>query len=100
VALATPRIRHWLPTRELGIVAKYRAAGGVVPGNLVIRVSATMVDGAQTKAWPTTSGVHDKRPAQGYACPANARKGAMKGKCGPCRACWDPAVAAVSYPLH
>jgi hypothetical protein len=96
VAKATPKIRHWLPTRELGIVRKYRAAGGRIPRNLVIRVSATMVDGPAPKAWSTTSGVHAKAPAQGYTCPA-PKQG---GKCKSCRACWDPKVKHTSYHLH
>lgn len=100
VAAMTPKIRHWLPTREIGIVLAYQAQGGVVPANLVIRVSATKVDGDAGQAWPVTSGVHHRKEAQGHSCPANKRKGEMKGKCGPCRACWSPEVPHVSYPLH
>ena len=96
VAALTPRIRHWLPTRELVIVKAYVAKGGIVPSNLVIRVSATMVDGNATAAWPTTSGVHSHEPAKGFACPANTRGNV----CGPCRACWKPEVAHTSYHLH
>jgi Gene product 88 len=96
VAALTPQIRHWLPTRELGIVKAYQAAGGTVPANLVIRVSATMVDGDATQAWPTTSGVHHKAAAQGRTCPAPKQE----GKCGDCRACWNPKVKHVSYHLH
>lgn len=100
VAAFTPAIKHWLPTRELGIVQAYKASGGIVPANLTIRVSATKVDGDATQAWPVTSGVHHNQPAIGHDCPANRRKGKMKGKCGPCRACWSPEVPHVSYPLH
>jgi len=96
VATATPHIKHWLPTRELAIVKAFQDQGGVVPRNLVIRVSATMVDGAATKAWPTTSGVHDKAKAKGRTCPAPTQE----GKCGDCRACWNPRVKHVSYHLH
>jgi Gene product 88 len=98
VAALTPKIRHWLPTRELGIVAKYKAQGGTVPANLVVRVSATMIDGPATKAWPTTSGVHDKRRPgkRTHVCPAPEQD----GKCGPCRACWNPKVKHVSYHKH
>ena len=96
VAALTPKIKHWLPTRELGIVKAYEKQGGVVPRNLVIRVSATMVDGDATSAWPTTSGVHDKAKAKGRACPAPQQE----GKCGDCRACWNPKVKHVSYHLH
>jgi hypothetical protein len=98
VAALTPQLRHWLPTREHGIVAKYRAQGGIVPDNLTIRVSATMVDGPATKAWPQTSGVHHAAaPAAGtHICPAPEQD----GKCGPCRACWSHDVAHVSYHKH
>ena len=97
VAALTPQIRHWLPTREIGIVTAYVKQGGVVPANLTIRVSATMVDGAATKVWPTTSRVHTDKPAAGaQRCVAPDQE----GKCGDCRACWNPEVACVSYHLH
>ena len=96
VARQTPRIKHWLPTRELGIVKAFQKGGGVVPKNLVVRVSATMVDGDATKAWPTTSGVHSAKRAKGRACPAPEQE----GKCDDCRACWNPRVKHVSYHLH
>ena len=96
VAAMTPKIRHWLPTREMGIVKAYVAKGGIIPANLVIRVSATMVGGPAPKAWGTTSSVHNRAPANGHACPAPQQE----GKCGACRACWSPEVANVSYHLH
>lgn len=101
VAAATPHIRHWLPTREVGIVKQYVRQGGVVPDNLLIRISATMVDGAATKTWPHTSGVHtsplgDDTPKQGHECPAPKQD----GKCGDCRACWSHDVPHTSYHKH
>lgn len=96
VAAMTPHIKHWLPTRELGIVKAYEKQGGTVPRNLTIRVSATMVDGDASQAWPVTSGVHDEKKAQGRKCPAPSQG----GKCGDCRACWSKSVKHVSYHLH
>jgi len=96
VAFLTPGIKHWLPTREGTIVKRYIDAGGVVPTNLTIRISATMVDGPAPQWWPTTSGVHDVNPAVGHDCPARFQS----GKCGDCRACWSRDVARVDYPLH
>lgn len=100
----TPEIRHWLPTREAGIVAAWRKAGGSEPANLVIRISSTMVGDAPRKA-PHTSTVH--RPGEtafGHACPASSAKHRElndgKSFCGPCRACWDSSVPNVSYPFH
>lgn len=107
VAAMTPAIRHWLPTRELGMVQAYVRAGGIVPDNLTIRVSATMVDGPATSAWPITSTVHSRTvnhfsslndapmpPAN--VCPAPKQE----GKCKACRMCWDKAIAQTSYHLH
>lgn len=100
VAAGTPHIKHWLPTREHKILSDYVAAGGIVPDNLVIRVSATMVDGNPTARWSHTSTVHDKLvpdPRSGTRiCGARDRD----NQCGPCRDCWDPAIKNVSYPLH
>jgi hypothetical protein len=96
VAALTPKVKHWLPTRELSIVLAYQKQGGTVPSNLVIRVSATMVDGPATKAWATTSTVHKDKPAQGYACPAPTYDNA----CGPCRKCWSVDNANTSYHKH
>ncbi len=98
VAALTPDIKHWLPTRELGIVQSYIAKGGSVPDNLTIRVSATMVDGAATSKWATTSGVHTKVPAWGkrHICPAPQQG----NNCGTCRACWSKDIEHVSYHKH
>ncbi len=97
VAALTPKIKHWLPTRELGIVQAYVAKGGIVPDNLTIRVSATMVDGAATSKWPVTSGVHTKEPdGVAHVCPAPTQN----NNCGKCRACWSKDIAHVSYHKH
>jgi len=93
----TPAIRHWLPTREATIVRDFLALGGVLPANLVVRVSSTMVgDGPRARAL-NTSTVHRKgATVHGHECPASKQGNA----CGDCRACWDRDVANVSYPLH
>jgi len=96
VASATPELQHWLPTREAGILSRFIENGGIVPSNLTIRVSATMVDGNATKAWPVTSTVHHTKAAQGHVCPAPTQE----NKCGDCRACWNRDVGNVSYHKH
>lgn len=95
VAANTPDTRHWLPTREKGILAAYKRKHGDLPANLVVRLSAAMIDGKAPRA-ANTSTVHAKRKPQGFECKAYTRK----GKCGDCRACWDPAIKNVSYPQH
>jgi len=96
VARLTPNIRHWLPTREAKIVKDWLNAGGLVPANLVIRISSTMIGDAPRNALHTST-VHRKTDTvHGHACPARNQGNA----CGDCRACWDASVNNVSYPLH
>jgi hypothetical protein len=102
VCYRTPDTRHWLPTQEYSTVSQ-GLARLVRPSNLVIRLSAPMIDNiapALTLAKRLrvkASGVHTKlAPSTARACPASTQG----GECGPCRACWDPTVRAVSYPKH
>ena len=97
VAKATPKIAHWLPTREAGIVKAYKKQGGTIPSNLVIRVSATMIGDKPIASHATTSTVHVKgAQVFGHECPASQQGNA----CGDCRACWNPSVENISYPKH
>ncbi len=97
VAERTPDIKHWLPTREAKIVKDYLNSGGVVPTNLVIRISSTMIGDAPIKGYANTSTVHRKgEEPHGYACPASNQG----NNCGDCRACWSGMFGNISYPLH
>lgn len=104
IARRLPEIHFWLPTREYGIVKAWHQAGYIKPENLVIRLSAHMIDGPLPTALAeqldmVTSGVHTPgQEPQGNAieCDAYTRD----GHCGPCRKCWDSNVQAVSYPEH
>lgn len=92
----TPTIHHWLPTRE-GAILKAFLRERALPSNLVVRLSATMIDDKPMAAHPHTSTVHrSTAPFHGQACDAASRN----HQCGPCRACWDKTIPNVSYPLH
>jgi hypothetical protein len=92
VVRATPKTKHWLPTKEPRYVDRKN-----IPANLVVRVSAPMVDQAGPKTWPNVSTVHTDRALAGaHVCPAPKQGGA----CGKCRACWTRTVATVSYHQH
>lgn len=100
VAAATPSVWHWLPTREAGIVKEYRKAGGSIPRNLRIRLSATMLNDKPVKAAKllgvSTSTVHTKgQPFVDWQCPAPDQG----GNCGDCRHCWL-SDKNVSYRKH
>jgi hypothetical protein len=98
VARRTPKIKHWLPTKEYAMVREYMASD-TPPANLTIRVSGYKIDGG-APSWPATLGltvssVHRVKPIAG----ARACK-AIDDKCGDCRDCWKPSVKHISYKLH
>jgi hypothetical protein len=98
VARRTPKIKHWLPTNELGYVHDFVFGGGIIPKNLVIRVSGIKIDGADRRAWSHTSSVYRPGlpPTDAHLCPAHDQG----NECGSCRACWSPDVAHVVYLFH
>tara|TARA_A100001515_G_scaffold14073_1_gene10556 strand:+ start:627 stop:1286 length:660 start_codon:yes stop_codon:yes gene_type:complete len=97
IAERTPNVKHWLPTREVGIIRDYKKLHGDFPSNLVVRISATMVNGVPHKFHEHSSTVatsHDL--AIDHLCPAPKQN----NKCGDCRACWDINVKNVTYLEH
>lgn len=99
VARNLPDITFWLPTREYGIVSKWVETNGRLPQNLIVRLSAYMIDGKPPTTLAKRLGVltstvsSDKQAAD---CPAYKQGGA----CGDCRRCWDASVENVCYPQH
>jgi hypothetical protein len=95
VCKGTPEVDHWLPTRECSIVREF---GEDVPDNLVIRLSATMIDGKTKDIGLPISSVHRDPTSypDAFICTAPGNH----NKCGSCRACWSPAVRHVSYRYH
>ena len=99
IMLATPHVKHWLPTRMYkftkfhDILAKMQA----LP-NVMVRASSDAVDGTYV------DGVHgstilpsaDVVPAGVTVCNAYQHG----GKCNGCRACYDKSVAVIGYPAH
>jgi hypothetical protein len=96
----TRNTRHWLPTREYGIVRAFLTLRDI-PDNLVIRLSAMYPDQpvkipASLQGVPgiAVSNVHTGKPI-GQDC--NASK--QNGKCLDCRACWNRSKT-ISYAMH
>ena len=90
VAKATPETKHWLPTREAGLMKLIDP--DVIPKNLIIRISATKVDGPPPSWWLWTSTVSTEMKT----CPAPDQG----GKCRSCRTCWDRSALNVVYAKH
>ena len=91
VCKQTPDTSHWLPTRESKLL-QYMDPD-TASKNLLIRLSATKVNGAASKSWPWTSTVTDGKDK---TCPAPDQG----GKCKSCRQCWDRSVENVQYAKH
>lgn len=92
VARQCPRTRFWLPTREKAMVQEYLRKHGAFPRNLLVRVSAALIDGPPPEGFRHTSTV----VTSGATCPAPLQG----NQCLDCRACWDPRVRNVAYKKH
>ena len=103
VARRTPTVRHWLPTHEVRLVAGKLDA---IPSNMVVRISADRIGRMPHESFGLpTSTVHRyagepvrPSPRRGNTIECQAPK--RGHRCGPCRACWAPRVANVSYLLN
>jgi hypothetical protein len=96
----SPTVAHWLPTREYRTVRDYLAAGGTIPPNLNVRMSAHMLGGVIPRfpRLPVTVSTVTKgaAPKGAHSCPA-PQQGNV---CGSCRACWDRTITVVNYHYH
>ena len=90
VCKQTPSTKHWLPTREAQLLQYLDP--DIIPPNLIIRLSATKVDGAAGKSWPWTSTVSTTTKT----CPAPNQG----GKCLDCRSCWSRDIKNITYAKH
>ena len=90
VCKQTPSTKHWLPTREAQLLQYLDP--DIIPTNLIIRLSATKVNGAASTSWPWTSTVSTTTKT----CPASDQG----GKCQSCRQCWDSSIPNVQYAKH
>jgi hypothetical protein len=96
IAERLPTVSFWLPTREKQFINMFMRSFGIFPGNLVVRVSAAMVDAKAPEGYANTSTVHSDDLIDGIECMAWLND----NKCGACRLCWDKTVKTVSYRKH
>ena len=98
IARNLPKIKFWLPSREVKIIKDYLKDSGSIPDNLNIRISAFFIGSALNpkelkKLNCTGSSVGFKGS---FNCPSSKQG----NKCLDCRACWDKSVDNVNYILH
>jgi len=101
VCLKTPKVKHWIPTREYRIVKEYLNKYGQFPSNLVLRLSAHMIDKNAPMLkykgqFLPTSTVHKNKPAFGTECESYKND----NECKECRLCWNPKINNISYKYH
>jgi len=97
--------RHWLPTKEIGILKRWigdRSASEMLPANLCVRVSSYYVgdDAPQICGLPTST-VSNPDNAD-LLCPVTYAPPGIKLTCdkAKCRGCWDRNLPTVDYKLH
>lgn len=98
IARRIPDCIFWLPTREWFIVRNYiKNMKQEIPKNLIIRLSAMMVDGPAPVDLARELGVTVSRVSENKGdCPAPFQN----HWCRSCRKCWNPKVECVTYWKH
>jgi len=97
VMIATPWVKHWLPTR----MHKFIKFKGVIDrmealDNVVVRFSSDSVTGERIEGLNTSTIFSDNLPVGATECQAYQHN----GKCNGCRACYDKSVSVIAYKAH
>ena len=99
VMVATPHVKHWLPTRMHKFL-KFQAVLTKMQAlpNVMVRPSSDAIDGTYTKGVHGSTILPDATsvPAGVTLCQAYEHG----GKCNGCRACYSKDVAVIGYPAH
>ena len=93
VVTLTPKVRHWISTKEVGLISKNRERIESLP-NLIVRVSDFLVgtSGRKCRSFHSSSVNADA----GVKCRAYERD----GNCGGCRKCWNREIQNIDYKKH
>lgn len=97
VMIATPWVKHWLPTR----MHKFIKFKGVIDrmealDNVVVRFSSDSVTGGFVGGLNSSTIFSDTVPVGATECQAYQHE----GKCNGCRACYDKSVSVIAYKAH
>ena len=99
VCKKTPKIKHWLPTREYGIISEFFEKHGSFPKNLTVRLSAFMIDSKPPTSIAEKNGVVTSSVStdiKNVNCPSSKQG----NQCLNCRKCWNKNVKNISYLAH
>jgi hypothetical protein len=97
VMIATPWVKHWLPTR-MHKFAKFKDVIERMQSlpNVVVRFSSDSVQGEIINGQTTSTIFSDTVPEGALECKAYEHA----GKCNGCRACYDKNVKVIAYKAH
>lgn len=97
VIRGTPPVRHWIPTRS-HVVPRIRVVLEEIrlEPNAVVRYSSPSITGEYSAEHGSTVIPFADWPTGARVCPASQQE----GRCGTCRACWDPGVPVIAYVGH
>ena len=102
VVTLTPKVKHWIPTKEVGLISKNRERIESLP-NLVVRVSDFLIGFAGRKnrgfcGSSVNAQVHirNTRMENSRDCKSYTRD----NNCGSCRLCWNSKFRNINYKLH
>ncbi len=97
IARRLPKIKFWLPTRELQILESFVQAGFIIPRNLIIRFSAAIIEHKPAVALLKRLGIQGSSVSRTvYSCPAPQQE----NECRTCRNCWDKRRLVITYKKH
>jgi hypothetical protein len=113
----TPTTKHWIPTKEMNTIGFREQEIAAVPNATFRWSSGELSDLEEWLPHPRNLVAHVAKFPNGFygsresilqvaargglLCLAATRQWKGQGQaCGNCRACWDPKVKAVVYPLH
>jgi len=99
VAKRCPNCTFWLPTRQSNFIKEFLDAGGIVPENLTVRLSGTMIDGPAPTGFAKSNGFPVSSISSDISR-VNCEAFKQGGKCLDCRKCWDKNVHEVVYKKH
>ena len=94
IAKNVPAVKFWLPTKEYALITKYKKEFKNFPSNLVVRVSAPMLD-TKIKGYSNTSSVTKNSNLKTNCIAYN-----QGGKCLDCRLCWNKSIKNITYKFH
>lgn len=97
VCRRTPSIKHWLSTREIGILNAFHNAGFTYPSNLVVRYTAPMIEQKPSKDILNRLNIQGSAVSKvRWNCPSSEQD----NRCQDCRKCWHKSVPVVTYKYH